>query len=591
MNFFKTFLAALLAVFASSIISGFIWIMIFVVAALSMESPATVKNNSLLVIDFNEDITDTPVADPFSQVDFLTLDVHKTLSLYDALCAIDAAKDDDRIAGLYLRMDGPGTVSAASLEELRAAIDEFRAESGKFVVAYSESYSQGQYFLASAADKVYIQPNGGFQWVGMNFNLMFYKGLFDKLGVKAEIFRPTACKYKSAVEPYFLTKMSDENRRQMTDLAESLWGNITEAVAESRGLTVEQLNALADNLAVMLPEEALEAGLVDGMLYESEMDDIFDELGVEANKKGGHNMISLATYASQVTPASLFASEKVGIIYAEGDIADGSGKGLTIYAPQLVEKIREAREDESIKAVVLRVNSPGGSALASDIIWHELELLRAEKPLIVSMGAYAASGGYYISAPADAIVADKMTLTGSIGVFGMMFNAEKLLNDKLGVTFDGVTTNKYSDIGDMSRPMNAAERAAIMRGVDKVYDTFTGLVAEGRKLPIERVLDIAGGRVWSGEEAVAIGLADANGGLREAIAVAADKAALGEDFGIEELVDAPDGLAAIFAAVNASVSERVMRSQLGDAFMQYNKLSEVLSRNGIQAYWPYVLEF
>ena len=590
MKFLKTFLAALLAVIAGSFLTGILWLLVLVGIAGSMDTPTVVAPNSILVIDLNEDITDTPNNNPFTQIDFSTMNVRTSLSLYSALRAIDAAKDDDRIKGIYLRPNGTGAVSATTLEELRAAVEEFK-ESGKFVVSYNETYSQFGYYLASVADKIYMQPEGGMMWQGLTFNLAFYKGLLDKLEIQPEIFRPTACKYKSAVEPYFLTRMSDANRHQMSELAESMWATVTEAVSQSRGISVRRLNKLADELAINLPEDAVKYGFVDSLIYEDEMNAIFAEYGVEADKKGEYEFVTLGEYASQVAADTNFSADKIAVVYAEGQIVDGEGSGEEIYGNTLAETIKSVRLDDKVKAVVVRVNSPGGSALASDIIWREMELLKAEKPVVVSMGSYAASGGYYISAPADVIVADRLTLTGSIGVFGMFMNYGKLLDNKLGITFDGVNTNAYSDFGSAVRPINYVERNAIMRSVDKVYDRFTGLVSEGRNLPLNKVLDIAGGRVWSGVDAQNIGLADTCGGLKAAIAIAADKAELGDTFRVSEIVEEPEGFMAIFSSLNAQIRERELRNELGDVYSQYRKVKEVLLKNGVQAYCPYQFIF
>ena len=590
MKFLKMFLAALLAVIVGGFLSTLIWIIIFMGAfAGSMEGTVTVKPHSILMIDLGESITDTPETDPLAQLDVMSMNIEKKISLYKVLCGIDAARTDDRIDGIYIRITGGGTVSASTLEEMREAIEEFKAQSGKFVVAYNESYGQADYYLATAADKIYIQPEGGMMWQGIAANVMFYKGLMDKLDISVEIFRPTACKYKSAVEPYFLTEMSEANRAQMTAMADSMWETMVTAVSESRGISVEQLNALADNLAVTLPEEALANGMVDGILYEDQMNDIFAELGATANKKGEYEFITLGEYASHIMPVGNFKSDKIAIIYAEGDIVDGYGSTGHIFGNSLAETIKSVRQDKGVKSVVVRVNSPGGSALASDIVWREMELLKAEKPVIVSMGAYAASGGYYISAPADLIVADKLTLTGSIGVFGMMPYGGKFLKNKLGITVDGVKTNKSADAGSLFNPVTATERAAIMRGVDRVYTSFTGKVSEGRNLPIEKVLEIAGGRVWTGTEGVEIGLVDGIGGLQTAIAIAAEKAGILDDYRVEEVVNEPTGLGQIFSMLNARISERALRSQFGTAYNDYVKAQEVIGRTGVQAYCPYVI--
>ena len=473
MNFFKTFLACVLAFFVGSFISSFMWFFMVIVMALSMDTnTVSVRDGSILKIDLSEQIVDSPASDPLADFDFLSMQSTRKLPLMKALRAIEAAKDDKRIEGIYLRMNGGGGVEgSALLEELREGIVDFK-QSGKFVVAYDEVYSQGRYYLASAADSIYLQPQGGMDWMGLSSNVMFFKGLFDKLDVRAEVFRPTACRYTSAVEPYILDKMSSANREQMQQLVNSLWKTIAGSVAESRGIELAELNRLADNLAVTLPEEALEKHFVDGLLYEDQMDDVFASLGVEAGKDGDFRFVSLGDYASQLSASGSSSASKIAIVYAEGEIVDGEASAGSIGGNSLARELAEVREDDSIEAVVLRVNSPGGSALASDVIWREMELLKAEKPVVVSMGSYAASGGYYISAPADVIVADRMTLTGSIGVFGMFLDYSGALKNKLGITVDGVQSNASAGMGEF-KPLTPAERACIMRGVDKVYDTFT----------------------------------------------------------------------------------------------------------------------
>jgi protease-4 len=590
MNFFKTFLACVLAFFVGSFISSFMWFFMVIVMALSMDTnTVSVRDGSILKIDLSEQIVDSPASDPLADFDFLSMQSTRKLPLMKALRAIEAAKDDKRIEGIYLRMNGGGGVEgSALLEELREGIVDFK-QSGKFVVAYDEVYSQGRYYLASAADSIYLQPQGGMDWMGLSSNVMFFKGLFDKLDVRAEVFRPTACRYKSAVEPYILDKMSSANREQMQQLVNSLWKTIAGSVAESRGIGLAELNRLADNLAVTLPEEALEKHFVDGLLYEDQMDDVFASLGVEAGKDGDFRFVSLGDYASQLSASGSSSASKIAIVYAEGEIVDGEASAGSIGGNSLARELAEVREDDSIEAVVLRVNSPGGSALASDVIWREMELLKAEKPVVVSMGSYAASGGYYISAPADVIVADRMTLTGSIGVFGMFLDYSGALKNKLGITVDGVQSNASAGMGEF-KPLTPAERACIMRGVDKVYDTFTSYVAKGRNLPIEKVLDIAGGRVWSGEDALGIGLIDTYGGLKTAIAVAADKAGLGEEYRVVEKIEQPTGFAAFIAALDAKVRAAVAASGAGIAVEDYGRIRKALGRQGVVMYSPYCVE-
>lgn len=589
MNFLKVFLGCLLAVVVGSILTFLFWVMLLLGAVGSVSSNTlVVKPNSILRIDLEETLVDSPSVDPFASIDFTTMQTTMRLPLLKALRAIETAKDDPRMRGIYLRPNGIGGVEGtALLEELRAAILDFK-ESGKFVVAYNETYSQGTYYLATAADKIYMQPEGAIDWSGLAMSVMFYKGLFDKLDLKAEVFRPTACKYKSAVEPYILPRMSEANRLQMQILAGSLWGTLVEAVSVARGIAPAELNALADDLQVSLPEDALRHGFVDGLLYEDEMEEVFGRCGVESE----YEMVSLGEYATQVnayakgTYAKGSSASQVAVVYADGAIVDGEGVyGGYIYGNTLARTLASLRENKKIKAVVLRVNSPGGSALASDVIWREMELLRAEKPVIVSMGSYAASGGYYISCPADAIVADRMTLTGSIGVYGMYLNTVDALKNKLGITIDAVKTNPSAGMG-ITGSLTPAERTSVMRGVDKVYATFTEHVAAGRNLPLERVLGIAGGRVWTGAEACGIGLVDLNGGLREAIGVAVDKAELNEDYRILEITEQPTGFAAFFTSLFARVHASMESSELGMMLKDYRKIQQAASMRGVVMYEP-----
>ncbi|WP_300868417.1 signal peptide peptidase SppA [uncultured Alistipes sp.] len=582
MNFLKVFLGCLLAVVAGSILTFLFWIFVLVGIAGSMETPTIVKPGSVLRIDLAETLVDSPSNDPFASFDFAAMQPMPRLPLYKALRAVEAAAADDRIAGICLRPNGGGGFEGTALvEELRAAIADFK-RSGKFVVAYNEYYTQGDYYLASVADSVYMQPEGSIEWSGLSMSVMFYKGLFDKLDLKAEVFRPASCKYKSAVEPYVLSAMSEANRRQMQALAESVWGTIVEAVGAARGIAPERLNLLADELAVSLPDDALRHGFIDGILYEDELAGVLERLGADPAQS-----VSLGEYAAGLGPdASNVLAPQVAVVYAEGAVVDGEGvTGGYIYGNTLAETLASVRDDDRVKSVVLRVNSPGGSALASDVVWRAMELLRAEKPVVVSMGSYAASGGYYIACPADAILADRMTLTGSIGVYGMYLNTADALKNKLGITLDAVKTNVSAGMG-ATGALTPAQRASVLRGVDRVYATFTEHVAEGRNLPLEHVLDIAQGRVWTGADATGIGLVDANGGLREAIAVAADKADLGADFRVVEVLEQPEGFAALLASLMGQVRASVESSELGVMMKQYRKVQELVKQQGVVMYEP-----
>ena len=583
MNFLKTFLAGVLAFVVGAILIFFFWIFLLLGLAGSMSKSVTLPEEAVLKIDLADMIVDAPSADPLAGIDLMTLQTRRQLPLLKVLQTLEAAAADDHIRGIYLRMGfNENVAGTALLEELRAALAEFRA-SGKFVVSYNENYSQAQYYLASVADRIYIQPEGGLSWYGLSSNTMFFKGLFDKLDLRAEVFRPTACKYKSAVEPFILDGMSPANREQMQALVDSMWGTISSEVCASRGIDSLDMRRMTDNLEVSLASEALAHGFVDGILYEDQMEDVFAELGLSED----YDFISLGDYASMVgVDLNNLSADRVAVLYAQGQIVDGEGYGEEIYGNTLAAKIAELRDDERVKAVVVRVNSPGGSALASDVIWREMELLRGEKPVIVSMGSYAASGGYYISCPADVIVADRLTLTGSIGVFGMILDPREALKNKLGITFDGVRSNTSSDFLTTG-PLTPLQRSMIMRGVDQVYGTFTEHVSEGRNLPLERVLEIAGGRVWSGEQALGVGLVDACGGLKTAIALAVDKAGLGENFRVVEVKDQPTGIAAVLSSLNVSIRKAFTRSEVEPLMEEFRTLREALSQQGILMYSPY----
>lgn len=593
MKFFKIFLATLLALIVSSVLSWILFFSIFAGMAGSMEgtTKAVVTPQTIIKIDLAENITDAPAKNPMAGFDYSSMSMPKNTHLLKVLQALETAKNDPRIKGLYLNFTGAGGASSGAMEEIRAALVDFK-QSGKFIVAYNEGYSQGLYYLASVADKVYLHPEGNFSWHGLAQTGLFFKGALDKLGLKGEAIRPTVCKYKSAVEPYIRKNFSPENRAQSQMMVDDMWGVLVGSIAESRQLDAKKLMQLADKLEAEQPEDVLKHGLVDALIYEDEMEQKFAEYGVEKGADGEYNIISLGDYITLSPALAKFGAPAVGIVYAEGQIYDGEGEDDNIYSANLVATIKKARKDENIKAVVLRVNSPGGSALASDVIWREVELLRKEKPVIVSMGSYAASGGYYISSSADAIVADKMTLTGSIGVFGMLFEGENLLNNRLGLTTDVVKTGSSADFGSGvlgigTRKITDLERKTLLRSVDKVYDTFTTRVSVGRNLPMEKVLDIAQGRVWSGARAVELGLADANGGLREAIAIAANKTGIAENFRVEEVLEELSPIAQMMQSLNMQIKSFVLDADTMEAVEYYNSLKREVAREGVQAYCPY----
>lgn len=594
MKFFKIFLAALLASVVSGILGFFIWLFVIfgMIGSLGSSTQTTLLPNSILKISLDEIFSEAPLTDPFSRIDLNSFEMLPSLTLLDALTAIEAAAVDDNIEGIYLCPSVNASVGAAALEELRAALMQFK-ECGKFVIAYNDIYSQGGYYLSSVADKIYAQPEGMIMWQGVAANTTFYKGLFDKLDISVDVFRPTSCRYKSAVEPFIAKKMSSENRAQMQQLVGSIWSTMAHDVALSRGLPVEDVNRIADDLGCLDVDQALKNRMIDGLIYEDQLLEIFRTAGANIPDEE-INYIELGEYASlrSFTPQNIGAS-RVGIIYAEGSIYDGQGYDDNVYGDVLAARIRKARLDNKVKTVVLRVNSPGGSALASDVIWRELVLLQQAKPLVVSMGSYAASGGYYISAPADIILANRLTITGSIGVFGMKLNLEDALRSKLAVSFDGVETNKNANFMRSLDKMSPYEKQVMRRSVDKVYDHFAELVSQGRNLPLDQVLDIAQGRVWSGQDAVELGLADSVGGLREAISVAITTAGIEDNYRIVELLDDPTGFAAMFSGLQVKISS-FARSKItplaGDYQRILDDLAPLNTEHGLLMYSPYSVE-
>jgi protease-4 len=418
------------------------------------------------------------------------------------------------------------------------------------------------------------------EWRGLAAQVMFYKGLLDKLGVEPQVFRHGT--FKSAIEPYILDRMSPANRTQMETYINSIWGTIVEDVAEERNISIDTLNIYANELSAMMAEDALQARMVDGLKYEDEVEDIMREK-LELDADEDIQFVSLGEYIAANPYTPTYSDNKIEVIYAEGQIVQGNSEKGTLGSTTLADQLAEARMDEEVKAVVLRVNSPGGSALASEVMWREMELLRQQKPVIVSMGDYAASGGYYISAPADAIVADATTLTGSIGVFGLMFNAEKALKNKLGVTVDVAKSNPSADMGMPFRAVTAKERDHIMRGIEEVYTTFVNHVADGRNMTFDSVDAIGQGRVWTGNDGKRIGLVDQIGGLQYAIGVAADKAECSDDFMVRESLGEQTGLAALLNSLNMHISERKLRKEFGVLYDDYRSLRALIDNEGVQA--------
>ncbi|GEP97930.1 signal peptide peptidase SppA [Chitinophaga cymbidii] len=517
-SFLKFFFASFVALIVFSIIGFFF--MLMMIGRLATAEKVVIGANGVLVVDISQSFNEQRINDPFRS--YYSDEPGQVPGLYDAVRLIKKAANDDNIKGIYLKTDGNGNGYASS-EELYKAVIEFR-KSKKFVYAYAEVMPQSAYGIAVAADKVYLNPKGAVDFSGYSLTMLYLKGTLEKLEIQPQIFYNG--KFKSATEPLRETKMTEANRIQTTAFLNELYGNFLQKVSRARGIDTATLHQYANEGSIQFPEDALRYKLVDGLKYD---DEVMDEIKRSLNLKGEEkvNFVSLGRYDKAEGFSD--ASGNIALIYAQGDIVGGSSENETTIASETYIKIiREARQDKDIKAIVFRVNSPGGSALASEGIWRELSLARRSKPVIVSMGDYAASGGYYISCMADSIYAEPTTLTGSIGVFAVLPNMQGFFNNKLGVTFDNVKTAQYADLGGTHRPLTEKEKVIIQRSVDSIYVTFKDRVVAGRKLSAEVVDSISQGRVWTGLQAQKLGLVDRLGGISDALACAARMANLPE---------------------------------------------------------------
>ena len=553
-------------------------------ASTDTETVATIKPNSVLYMKLDYAIPDRTADDEFASIDFNTMQTKDMTGLNEIIQNLDYAKTDDNIKGIYLELSSIPT-STALLSELRSKLIEFK-ESGKFIVSYAENYTQSAYYIASVSDKIFLNPEGMLDIHGMMSQVIFYKHLLEKLDIEMQIVRGPNNRFKSAVEPYFLDKMSEANREQMEKLLNTVWAEMLSDISASRNISVEQLNQIADNLETYFSgEKAMEYGLVDQLYFK---DQVLDELKGLTGSNKKINAITNANYAKSYSIKNSSHNE-VAIIYAEGQIFDGKGNNATnIYSEDLSKTIRKAREDEAVKAIVLRVNSPGGSALASAVIGREVELAVKEKPVIVSMGNYAASGGYWISANADYIFADPTTLTGSIGVFGTFPNMQGFLNKKLGLTFDVAKTNENADFGDLTKPLSEFQYAKLQENVVKTYDDFTAMVANGRGLRQSYVDSIGQGRVWAGADAIELGLVDQLGDLQDAIAFAAQKAELGDDYKVVEMPKQKDFFTKLMEQLNNNDQlDAALRQKMGAYYDCMQGLENLQNNTGIMARLPF----
>ncbi|HNU57085.1 MAG TPA: signal peptide peptidase SppA [Flavobacteriales bacterium] len=595
----RQFLKFMFASMLGTLLIGVVLLFLFIGSLVAIGSgfsakakPTTVQEGSILHLELDQAIVDRGSNDDLL-LNFGPFKGASPIGLNQVLASLENAKSDDHITGVLLDLSGL-EAGFATVKEIREKLVRFKKESGKPVIAYSDTYSQGAYYLATAADKVYLQPRGDVQFHGLRSEYMFFKGMFEKLDIDIQFIRGSNNRFKSFGEVFTEDHMSEANRQQNRVILDGLWDEMLGAVAEARGLDKARLNFIADSLLVRNADDAKRLGLVDGTIFRDELiADLHERMSIPTDED--LELVSLGKYARSFTPADMerpASNGKLAVVYAEGDIMSGESSEGTIGSTDLSATIRKAREDSTIKAVVLRVNSPGGSGLASDVIWREVELCTRVKPVVVSMGDVAASGGYYISAPASYILAESTTITGSIGVFGIIPNMQGFFKNKLGITFDGEKTNEHADMFTVSRPLSNEEKRIIQSYIDEFYDGFKQRVADGRKMTVAQVDSIGQGRVWTGTDALRLGLVDGIGGLEAAIQKAAELANI-SDYKRVELPKQKDLFQQIMEDLNGTARSWVAAQVLGeDAAMlkQYQKAQRATERTGIQARMPFDLE-
>lgn len=578
-------LASMAGFFLTLIVLFFFFaILIASLLTFTKKEEVVVKPKTVLHLTLKEAIPERSLASPFTFSEttlFSTSDVPGLLETTDLL---KQASEDDNISGILLDLSEIGS-GMATMEEVRNALLKFK-ESGKFVIAYGEVYSQKAYYMATTADIICLNPEGALDFRGMAGELVFIKGLLGKLDINPQVIRHG--KYKSAIEPLISDRMSEANKEQTLAYINSLWMHISDGISKARNIDPLRLQVIADSLLIQTPEDALNYHFVDQVIYKDQLIDLLKEK-LEIGKNDKIEMMKLERYKD--APAKTLrkrAKEKIAVIYAVGSIGDGEGNDESIGSERISKAIRKARTDSTVKAIVFRVNSPGGSALASDVILREIKLARDEKPVVVSMGDYAASGGYYIACAADTILANPTTLTGSIGVFGVIPDFSKFFNNKLGVTFDVVKTNDHADYISVTRPMTPYEEKVITNDVERIYKVFVNHVSEGRSMPEALVDSLGQGRVWSGTDGVETGLVDLTGGLQDAISIAATMAKL-EDYRIMSLPEQKDPFTQIIDELTGKPSETRLKKELGLLYPYMKELQSLSGLKGVQARLPFIL--
>ena len=560
-SFLKYVLATIIGIILTSII--FFVIMLASLSALvsSGEKAVSISENSILVLKAGAEIPDRGNDDPFTNFDIVNRTFTSVPGLNDILRNIEKASSDGNIKGILIE-NGVLPSGWATTSEIRNALLKFR-ETGKFVISYADYVlTQQCYYLSSAADRIYLNPGSMVDFKGLSGEVMFYKNALDKLGVEVQVTRHG--KFKGAVEPFILNQLSPANKEQIKDYVGSIWGHVIEAISASRGITPERLNMIADSLSGNIASNALKDGLVDGLIYRSDLIDTLKSLSGIARGKD-LNLVSMGRYTNVSDPnRKVSAKNRIAVIYASGTIVTGKGSENNIGGNKYAEIIRKQRLDTTVKAIVMRVNSPGGSAVASDIMWKELDLAAKDKPVVISMGNYAASGGYFISAPGTKIFASPTTISGSIGVFGLLPNMQDLFEKKLGLSTETVNTNKNSDFPSIYRPMNGYEKEVMQQSIEYIYSDFVSKVAMGRKMSFEAVDSIGQGRVWSGTSALKVGLVDEMGGFNDALKAAASLANI-EKYSIRELPELEDPYTRLLSQLGGEVKLRILKNELGES--------------------------
>ncbi len=584
-NFLKYTLATITGIIISGLLFFFVSLASFSLMIASAEKPVTIGSNSVLVLNTGLTIPERGTSDPWSSFDPIDFTFKPSPGINDIISNLDKAADDENIKGVLIE-NGLMINGWGKAEEIRNALQRFK-ESDKFIISYTDYIlTQESYYISSVADKIYVNPNAMLEFKGLVSEVIFYKKALEKLGVNVQVIRHG--KYKGAVEKYMLDGLSDENREQINDYLSGIWNHVLSQISESRGISVEKLNRIADDLIALDNKNAIDEGLIDELKYK---DELIQELKTLTGTEGDKNpeRVTMAKYRKVETKHKVKAEARIAVIYAEGTINMGKGTPGTIGGDSFSSMLRKIRESKDYDAVVLRISSPGGNAMASDNMWREIQLTADSIPVVVSMSNYAASGGYYISVPATKIFAHPTTLTGSIGVFGLYPEASELMGEKLGITTDVVKTNENSDMLSVFRGMNSQEQMLYQQHIDRTYNKFVSRVSNGRGIEQEKVDELGQGHVYCGKDALELNLVDYIGGLPEAIDEAARLASL-EDYEIKEYPEIEDPYTKLLKSLSGDIKSKIIRKELGELAKYYDDINELRSLTGVQARLPYFIE-